>query len=154
MSSAAWIEDAKRLRDGIIPCYSALVWQCPVLGSSALEGHGHTDTEKSQEGDGLKCFPYEERLKEFGLYRLEKRGNCRILFTEWKYLKGGQRWDRIRLFSVVTSDKVWVSGYKLKHRRFFMNIRRRLVIVWMTEYWHSFPRQVCEVSILEEWLDC
>lgn len=92
--------------DGIIPFYSALVWQCPVLGLSALEGRGHTDTAKSQKGDGLNCFPYEESLKELGLSSLEKRGLWRHLFTVHKYLKGRQKWDRIRLFSVVPSDSI------------------------------------------------
>lgn len=100
---------ARSSGEGILPLYSTVVGQCPVLGSSAWEGHGHTGTAKSQEGDGLKHFPYEERLRELGLSSLEKRGLWRDPFTVHKYLKGRQKWDRIRLFSVTGSESVGIN---------------------------------------------
>lgn len=91
--------DARRLRERKIPFYSALVGKCPVLGSSALEVHGHTNTAKSQEDDDLKHFPYEERLERVGTVQPGEQRSVEGSF-HCTLVKGGQKWNRIRLFSV------------------------------------------------------
>ncbi|KAK4824233.1 hypothetical protein QYF61_012207 [Mycteria americana] len=44
------------------------------------------------------------------------------LINVYKYLKGGRKEDRARLFTVVPSDRTGGSGCKLKHRMFCLNI--------------------------------
>jgi len=68
----------------------------------------------------------------------------------YKYLKGGWKEDRARLFSVVPSARTGGSGHNLKRRRFRLNIRKHVFTVRMTEHWRRLPRKDVEPPSLEE----
>ncbi|KGL84255.1 hypothetical protein N309_09557, partial [Tinamus guttatus] len=41
------------------------------------------------------------------------------------------------------------NGYKLKHRKFHLHVRKNFFPVRVTEHWHRLPREAVEAPSLE-----
>ena len=58
---------------------------------------------------------YEERLRDLGLFSLEKRKLNGDLITVYKHHKCGSQMDGPRLFSVVGSNRIMGNEEKLEY---------------------------------------
>jgi len=98
---------------------------------------------------GMKYLSYEDRLRELGLFSLEKRRLQRDLIKAFQYLKGAYRKDGENLFSRACYDRTKSNGFKLRKSRFKLDIRKKFFTIRVAKHWNRLSREVVEAPSLE-----
>ena len=99
---------------------------------------------------GLENMPYEEQLKELGLFSLGKRKLRGDLVALFQYLQGAYSESGAGLFSLVTGDRTREMALSCTRGKFRLDIRKN----FFTERLVKHPREVVESPSLNVFNNC
>jgi len=91
---------------------------------------------------GLEHLPCEDRLRDLGLFSLEKRRIQGELMAAFQYLHRADRKAGEGHF--IRACRMMGNGFKLEEGRFTLDIRKKFFTVRVVMHWNRLPSEVVD----------
>ncbi|KFQ82088.1 hypothetical protein N335_04049, partial [Phaethon lepturus] len=148
---------ASRSREMILSLYCALVRPHPESCIQLWSPQHRKDMDLLERVQrratkmtrGLEHPCCEDRLRELGLFSLEKRRLRGDLIAAFQYLKGAYKKDGDKLFSRACCNRTRGNGFKVKEGRFRLHRRKKFFTMRTVKHWPRFPKEVVYAPSLE-----
>jgi len=98
---------------------------------------------------GLEHLSYKGRLRELGLFSLQKRRLQGHLLAAFQYLKGVYKKTGEGLFTRACSDRTRTNGFKVKEDSFILDLRNKFFTVRVVRPCNRWPREFVDVPFLQ-----
>jgi len=98
---------------------------------------------------GLEQLCYEERLRELGLFSLEKGKLQGDLIAAFQNLNRAYKRAGEGLFTGASSDRTKHNGCKLKEGRSRLDLRKKFSVMRVVRHWNRLPREAVAAPFLE-----
>ena len=152
------ISVSSRVREMILPLCSALMKPHPEYciqfwssqhKKNMLELLKRVQRRATKMIRGLEHLPYEDKLRELGLFSLEKRRFWGDLIVASQYLKQDYRKAGEALFIRTYSNRTRGNDFKLEESRFRLDISKKFFTVRVVRRWNRLPREAVAAPSLE-----
>ena len=91
---------------------------------------------------GLEHLPCKGRLRELGLFSLEKGRLWDDLTAAFQYLKGAYKQEGSQLFTRGDKSRTRGNGFELREGRFRLDIRGKFCTMRVVRCWNSCPERL------------
>ena len=141
---------ASRSREVILSLYSALVKphleSCIQLWRPQYkkDTDQHVQRWATKMMKGLEDISYDKGLRELGLFSLKKRRLWGEVIAALKYLKGAYKKAGEGLFTRACSNRKRGNVFKLKERRYRLDIRKKFFAMKVVRHRNRLPTQVVD----------
>ncbi|KFQ93172.1 hypothetical protein Y956_01961, partial [Nipponia nippon] len=147
---------ASRSREVILPLYSALmrphleycIWLWSPQHKEDVDLLEQIQRRATKMVRGLEHLCYEDRLRELGLFSLEKRSLWGNLIVAFQYLKRVYIKEGERLFIRADSNTTRGNVFKLKEGRFRLHVRKKFFIQRVMRHWNRLLREFVDAPSL------
>jgi len=97
---------------------------------------------------GMEHLSYEDRLRELGLFSLQRSRHQEHTIVALLYLKGAYKKVREGLFTRAWSDTTRGNGINVKEGRFRFDIRDKFFTMRVVRHWNRLPRGLVDAPSL------